>query len=166
MGRADDGFVALLSRGPRMSRYYLQCALSEDRADWPDQRIWDEIRLRVRDLTLVNDTVHDKDIVALRSVVHVPMQYRNLFRRRCCAPRACRAPPVRPGRVVDLNRASDGGGAGHANIAATLIGRSIRGGAGSALSCWKIDDKKQSLGSLRGGLRQFDALYDSKRFRV
>jgi hypothetical protein len=62
-----------------MSRYYLQCALSEDLADWPDQRIWDEIRLRLRDLTIVNDTVHDKDIVKLRSAVHVLMQDRNLF---------------------------------------------------------------------------------------
>jgi p-hydroxybenzoate 3-monooxygenase len=79
MGGADDGFVAQLSCGPRMSRYYLQCALSEDLADWPDQRIWDEIRLRLRDLTIVNDTVHDKDIVKLRSAVHVLMQDRNLF---------------------------------------------------------------------------------------
>src|SRR3954466_12364775 len=62
MGGADDGFVAQLSCGPRMSRYYLQCALSEDLADWPDQRIWDEIRLRLRDLTIVNDTVHDKEL--------------------------------------------------------------------------------------------------------
>jgi hypothetical protein len=146
-----------------MSRYYLQCALSEDLADWPDQRIWDEIRLRLRDLTIVNDTVHDKDIVTLRSVVHVPMQHRNLF----LAGNAAHVAPTGPAATGRRLESRVGRwGAGHANIAATLIGRSIRGGAGSALSCWKIDDKKQSPGSLRGGLRQFDALYDSKRFRV
>ncbi|WP_407160289.1 4-hydroxybenzoate 3-monooxygenase [Bradyrhizobium sp. STM 3557] len=79
MGVSDRGFVAQLPRGPKMSRYYLQCALNDGLADWPDQRIWDEIRLRLREQTIENAAVHDKDVVPLRCVVHVPMQYRNLF---------------------------------------------------------------------------------------
>ncbi len=79
MGVSDHGFVAQLPRGPQRSRYYLQCALSDGPEDWPDERIWDEIRLRLCDKTIGNALVHDKLFVPLRSVVHAPMQYRNLF---------------------------------------------------------------------------------------
>ncbi|WPV68024.1 4-hydroxybenzoate 3-monooxygenase [Chitinophaga sp. LS1] len=79
MGVSDHGFVAQLPRGPQRSRYYLQCALSDGPEDWSDQRIWDEIRLRLNDSTIENAVVHNKDFIPLRSVVHSPMQYRNLF---------------------------------------------------------------------------------------
>jgi p-hydroxybenzoate 3-monooxygenase len=79
MAVSDHGFVAQLPRGPQRSRYYLQCALEDGPADWPDARIWDAIRLRLDDAALVNATVIDKDFVPLRSVVYAPMQYRNLF---------------------------------------------------------------------------------------
>ncbi|RWE80635.1 MAG: 4-hydroxybenzoate 3-monooxygenase [Mesorhizobium sp.] len=79
MGVSDHGFVAQLPRGPHRSRYYLQCAFSDGPADWPDTRIWDEIRLRLCDNTIENAVVHDKDFVPMRSVVYAPMQYRNLF---------------------------------------------------------------------------------------
>jgi len=79
MGVSDHGFVAQLPRGPQRSRYYLQCALGDGPADWPDARIWDEIRLRLDDDTIKNAIVHDKDFVPLRSVVYAPLQYRNLF---------------------------------------------------------------------------------------
>ena len=79
MGVSDHGFVAQLPRGPQRSRYYLQCALSDTPEDWPDVRIWDEIRLRLNDGTVPNATVHERDITALRSVVHAPMQHLNLF---------------------------------------------------------------------------------------
>lgn len=79
MGVSDHGFVAQLPRGPERSRYYLQCALSDGPEDWPDERIWDEIRLRLCDGAIENVAVHDKDFVPLRSVVRAPLQYRNLF---------------------------------------------------------------------------------------
>ena len=79
MGVSDHGFVAQLPRGPQRSRYYLQCALGDGPADWPDERIWDEIRRRTGDDTIQNVAIHDKDFVPLRSVVHAPMQYRSLF---------------------------------------------------------------------------------------
>lgn len=79
MGVSDHGFVAQLPRGPQRSRYYLQCALADGPDDWPDARIWDEIRLRLCDASIANSVVHDKDFVPLRSVVYAPMQYRNLF---------------------------------------------------------------------------------------
>jgi p-hydroxybenzoate 3-monooxygenase len=79
MGVSDHGCVAQLPRGPLRSRYYLQCALSDNAQDWPDERVWDEIRLRLNDQTVQNAVIHDKFFVPLRSVVHAPMQYHNLF---------------------------------------------------------------------------------------
>ncbi|RYE93903.1 MAG: hypothetical protein EOO77_44900, partial [Oxalobacteraceae bacterium] len=48
-------------------------------ADWPAERVWDEIRLRLNDPTIPNALIHTLEFVPLRSVVHAPMQYRNLF---------------------------------------------------------------------------------------
>lgn len=79
MGVSDYGFVAQIPRGPQRSRYYLQCPLTDGPADWPDERIWDEIRLRIGDRSIKNAVVYDKEFVPLRSVVHSPMQYGNLY---------------------------------------------------------------------------------------
>jgi len=79
MAISDHGFVAQLPRGPQRSRYYLQCALSDTPADWPDERFWDEIRLRLNNHDVSNAVIHNKEFVPLRSVVHAPMQFRNLY---------------------------------------------------------------------------------------
>lgn len=79
MAVSDHGFVGQLPRGPQRSRYYLQCELSDGPDDWSDERMWDEIRLRLCDDTIKNAKVHNKIFVPLRSVVYAPMQYRNLF---------------------------------------------------------------------------------------
>ena len=79
MGVSDRGFLAQLPRGPQRSRYYLQCPLSDGPEDWPEEKMWDEIRLRTGDSSIENVAVHDKFFVPLRSVVHSPMQFRNLF---------------------------------------------------------------------------------------
>jgi len=79
MGISDHGCVAQLPRGPQRSRYYLQCELTDGPDNWPDERLWNEIRLRLCDDTIPNALVHDKLFVPLRSVVYAPMQYRNLF---------------------------------------------------------------------------------------
>lgn len=79
MGVSKHGFVAQLPRGPQRSRYYLQCGLTDTASDWSDERIWNEIRLRMNDASIENSIVHDKDIVPLRSVVHFPMQHGRLF---------------------------------------------------------------------------------------
>jgi len=79
MAVSDHGFVGQLPRGPQRSRYYLQCELTDDPEDWPDERIFDEIRLRLKDDAIENVMVHDKFFVPLRSVVYAPMQYQKLF---------------------------------------------------------------------------------------
>lgn len=79
MAVSDHGFVGQLPRGPQRSRYYLQVPLNDGPEDWPDTRIWDEIRLRLVDSTIENAQVHNIDFVPFRSVVYAPMQYNNLF---------------------------------------------------------------------------------------
>ena len=79
MAISDHGFTGQLPRGPQRSRYYLQCELSDTIEDWSDERLWNEIRVRLSDDSIKNVQVHDKEIVPLRSVVYAPMQYRNLF---------------------------------------------------------------------------------------
>ena len=40
------GFALLSLRSPTRSRLYVQVAHDEDVADWPDERVWEELRLR------------------------------------------------------------------------------------------------------------------------
>lgn len=79
MAVSDYGFAAQITRGPNRSRVYLQCDLSDSPQDWPEERIWDAIRLRLGDQAIPNAAVLSRDVIPLRSVVYEPMQYRNLF---------------------------------------------------------------------------------------
>ena len=79
MGASDRGFVSQIPRGPQKSRFYLQCLLSDGAADWPEERIWNEIRLRMGDDSIQDAPILTMEFVPLRSVVHVPLQHRNLF---------------------------------------------------------------------------------------
>ena len=41
------GFSLCSMRSRTRSRYYLQCPLDDDIDSWPDERFWDELRLRL-----------------------------------------------------------------------------------------------------------------------
>jgi p-hydroxybenzoate 3-monooxygenase len=78
----ERGFALLSMRSPKVSRLYLQCSPKEDIANWPDDRIWQELRLRMatRDgWTLKDGPVLQKGITPMRSFVAQPMQYGKLF---------------------------------------------------------------------------------------
>ncbi|HWE61797.1 MAG TPA: 4-hydroxybenzoate 3-monooxygenase [Chloroflexota bacterium] len=79
----ERGFALFSMRTPRITRLYLQCAPDEDIAEWPDQRIWQELHLRLEDQDsgpeLVTGTVLQKGITAMRSLVVEPMQHGRLF---------------------------------------------------------------------------------------
>jgi p-hydroxybenzoate 3-monooxygenase len=78
----QQGFALSSMRSPEISRLYLQCAPNEDIANWPDDRIWDELRLRMatRDGWVLKDgPVLQKGITPMRSFVLEPMQYGKLF---------------------------------------------------------------------------------------
>ena len=69
-------------RSRSRSRYYLQCALDENIEAWPDERFWDELRLRLDDETaerLVTGASIEKSIAPLRSFVAEPMRFGRLF---------------------------------------------------------------------------------------
>jgi len=78
----ERGFALASMRSPTRSRYYLQCDLSEDIAEWPDERFWDELCLRLGPEVaerVVRGPSFEKTIAPLRSFVAEPMRYGRLF---------------------------------------------------------------------------------------
>ncbi len=78
----DNGFALLSMRSPTLSRLYLQCAPDENLDQWPDQRVWDELQLRLetRDgFSLTTGPIQQKSVTAMRSFVVEPMQSGRLF---------------------------------------------------------------------------------------
>ena len=80
--RHSLGFALCSMRSPTRSRYYLQCSLAEDIDTWPDERFWDELKLRLDDQArerLVTGPSLEKSIAPLRSFVVEPMRFGRLF---------------------------------------------------------------------------------------
>jgi len=78
----DRGFALLSMRSPEVSRLYLQCDPDEDLTEWPDERIWRELRTRlevVEGWNLLEGPIVQKGITGMRSFVVEPMQYGRLF---------------------------------------------------------------------------------------
>jgi p-hydroxybenzoate 3-monooxygenase len=76
----ERGFALLSLRSPELSRYYVQCDPADDAGDWPDERIWDELRARTAldGWTLEEGPVLEKGVTPMRSFVAEPMQYERL----------------------------------------------------------------------------------------
>jgi p-hydroxybenzoate 3-monooxygenase len=79
MAVSRHGFAAQFPRGPRASRFYLQCPPGEDLEKWPDERIWEQLRLRLGDDGLPEGAITEKLVVEMRSFVVDPMSYGRLF---------------------------------------------------------------------------------------
>ena len=80
--RHSLGFALCSMRSPTRSRYYLQCSLAEDIDAWPDERFWDELKLRLDDEArerIVTGPSLEKSIAPLRSFVAEPMRFGGLF---------------------------------------------------------------------------------------
>ncbi|MGZ5213164.1 MAG: 4-hydroxybenzoate 3-monooxygenase [Actinomycetota bacterium] len=78
----DRGFALHSLRSPEISRLYIQVRPDEDIEDWPDDRIWEELRTRLASndaWTLTDGPVIEKGIAAMRSFVVEPMQHGRLF---------------------------------------------------------------------------------------
>lgn len=78
----ERGFALLSMRSPEVSRLYLQCSPEEDIARWSDDRIWEELRVRMathHGWILKDGPVLQKGITPMRSFVAQPMQYGKLF---------------------------------------------------------------------------------------
>lgn len=80
--RHTRGFALCSLRSRSLSRYYVQCPLTEEVEDWSDDRFWDELRQRLPG-DVVGDLVTgpsiEKSIAPLRSFVCEPMQYGRMF---------------------------------------------------------------------------------------
>ena len=78
----DRGFALHSLRTPEISRLYLQVSPDEDINNWSDDRIWEELSVRMATddgWTLKTGPVLEKGITPMRSFVVEPMQYERLF---------------------------------------------------------------------------------------
>jgi p-hydroxybenzoate 3-monooxygenase len=78
----DRGFALFSMRSPEVTRLYLQCEPDEDLAHWPDERIWEELLLRLRTSdgwAPAQGAVVQKGVTGMRSFVVEPMQHGRLF---------------------------------------------------------------------------------------
>lgn len=78
----ERGFALASMRSHTRSRYYIQCATDEDIAAWPDERVWDELAIRLGEQAashMARGPALEKSIAPLRSFVAEPMQYGRLF---------------------------------------------------------------------------------------
>ena len=78
----ERGFALFSMRSPRVTRLYLQCATDEDIDNWPDDRIWPELKTRLRTADgwePIEGSITQKGITPMRSFVAEPMRYGRLF---------------------------------------------------------------------------------------
>ncbi len=78
----ERGFALLSMRSPEISRLYLQCEPDEDLQNWHDDRIWEELQIRLHDNNgwkLQEGPLLQKSVTGMRSFVVEPMQYGRLF---------------------------------------------------------------------------------------
>ncbi|MGW5700599.1 4-hydroxybenzoate 3-monooxygenase [Amycolatopsis japonica] len=72
------GFAAQFARGPRASRFYLQCPLEDTTEDWPDERIWSELETRFGEPLATRGPIVEKQLLPLRGEVLSPMSHGRL----------------------------------------------------------------------------------------
>lgn len=78
----ERGFALASMRSPTRSRYYVQCDVGDDVANWSDDRFWEELALRLGPDAAANlqtGASFEKSIAPLRSFVAEPMRYGALF---------------------------------------------------------------------------------------
>jgi p-hydroxybenzoate 3-monooxygenase len=75
---SERGFALHSMRTPELSRLYLQCAPDEDLAEWPDERIWDELQERLG-LPGFEGPILERGVTPMRSFVVEPMQHGRLY---------------------------------------------------------------------------------------
>jgi p-hydroxybenzoate 3-monooxygenase len=77
----ERGFALHSLRSPELSRLYVQCGHDEDVDEWPDERIWEELQLRLGldGWTLEEGPILEKGVTGMRSFVVQPMQHGRLY---------------------------------------------------------------------------------------
>lgn len=90
----DRGFALASMRSHSRSRYYIDVPLSERTEDWPDDRIWDELAIRLGTEAarrITRGPSIEKSIAPLRSYVFEPMRHGSLL---LCGDAAHIVPPT------------------------------------------------------------------------
>ncbi len=88
------GFALCSMRSDTLSRYYIQCSLSDKPEDWTDAAFWQELKRRIppdQAEALVTGPSIEKSIAPLRSFVTEPMRWGRLF---LCGDAAHIVPPT------------------------------------------------------------------------
>ncbi|WP_433364582.1 4-hydroxybenzoate 3-monooxygenase [Streptosporangium sp. CA-115845] len=78
----ERGFALHSMRSEEISRFYLQVPPDASLDDWPDERIWAELRARLETVpgfTLAEGPIISRDMSAMRSFVAEPMRHGNLY---------------------------------------------------------------------------------------
>ncbi|MBV9375193.1 MAG: 4-hydroxybenzoate 3-monooxygenase [Alphaproteobacteria bacterium] len=78
----ERGFALCSMRSQTRSRLYIQCGLDDNIEDWPDERFWEELKLRLDSVAaaaIVTGPSMEKSIAPLRSFVADPMRFGRLF---------------------------------------------------------------------------------------
>jgi p-hydroxybenzoate 3-monooxygenase len=91
---SDRGFALCSMRNDNLSRYYIQCSLSDSPDDWTDEAFWTELKRRIpkeQAARLITGPSIEKSIAPLRSFVTEPMRWGRLF---LCGDAAHIVPPT------------------------------------------------------------------------
>ncbi|AUH32671.1 4-hydroxybenzoate 3-monooxygenase [Paracoccus tegillarcae] len=91
---SSRGFALCSMRNESLSRYYIQCSLSDKPEDWTDEAFWQEFKRRIpadQAGKLVTGPTIEKSIAPLRSFVTEPMRWGRLF---LCGDAAHIVPPT------------------------------------------------------------------------
>ncbi|QXJ21437.1 4-hydroxybenzoate 3-monooxygenase [Actinomadura graeca] len=121
----SHGFAAQFPRGPRASRFYLQCPPDDGPGDWDDERVWAQLRLRLADGDLPAGPITEKGVVDMRSLVVDPMRYGSLF----LAGDAAHIVTPMGGKGMNL-------AIGDADVLARALRAAVRDGDGSLLDAY------------------------------
>jgi p-hydroxybenzoate 3-monooxygenase len=90
----ERGFALASMRSETRSRYYVDVPLSDRIEDWPDERVWDELAIRLGPEAAAHMTrgpALEKSIAPLRSYVFAPMRHGSLL---LCGDAAHIVPPT------------------------------------------------------------------------
>ncbi|OED44280.1 4-hydroxybenzoate 3-monooxygenase [Chromatiales bacterium (ex Bugula neritina AB1)] len=88
------GFALCSMRNENLSRYYIQCSLSDSPGDWSDAAFWQELKRRIPTdaaESLITGPSIEKSIAPLRSFITEPMRWGRLF---LCGDAAHIVPPT------------------------------------------------------------------------
>lgn len=91
---SERGFALCSMRNEKLSRYYIQCSLSDRPDEWTDDAFWTELKRRIPGTAaqqLVTGPSIEKSIAPLRSFVTEPMRWGRLF---LCGDAAHIVPPT------------------------------------------------------------------------